>query len=209
MKSSLDHFWRQVVQCSTHSTSSAVGSMHGPTKVSNLDVALGVQQKVLGLDISMNDLSMGVKIFVKDHNIWSASLPSWNDNMRGHRPFDWYTWLRWPPQTCTRAGSSNFCTILPWEQIPGWGRLDIRRRNSQTVSECWDDAGGTGSRFLSCSEFIVLLILFETSLPKLVLNLRLLKLRLEQDFQSDDVFASLFSRKINISKLSLERKHLL
>ena len=30
--------------------------MHGPTKIRNLDVSLGIEQQVLGLDISVNDL---------------------------------------------------------------------------------------------------------------------------------------------------------
>jgi len=56
MEGSLYHFWWQIVQSPAHCPSPTVGSVDGPAKISNLDVALGVQQQVFRLDISMNHL---------------------------------------------------------------------------------------------------------------------------------------------------------
>merc|ERR1719192_1047785 len=56
MERSLNHLWGQIVQCATHGTSPTVGGVHRPTEICDLDVSLSVEQQVLGLDISVNNL---------------------------------------------------------------------------------------------------------------------------------------------------------
>ena len=56
MEGALYHLRGQVVQGPAHRASPAVGGVHRPPEVCDLDVSLGVQQQVLGLDVSVDDL---------------------------------------------------------------------------------------------------------------------------------------------------------
>jgi len=56
MEGSFYHLRREVVQSPAHCASSTVGSVYRPTKISNLDVAFGVEEQVFRFDISMNHL---------------------------------------------------------------------------------------------------------------------------------------------------------
>ena len=57
MQGALDHLGREVVECPAHRPAAAVGRVHRPPEVRDLDVALGVQQQVLGLNVPVDDLA--------------------------------------------------------------------------------------------------------------------------------------------------------
>ena len=52
----LHHFWGQVVESPTHRGSPGRRSVHGPAEVCDLDVSLHTHQKILRLDVSVDDL---------------------------------------------------------------------------------------------------------------------------------------------------------
>ena len=56
MKGALYHLWGQVVQGPAHGAPPAVGGVHRPPEVGDLDVPLGVQQQILRLNVSVDHL---------------------------------------------------------------------------------------------------------------------------------------------------------
>lgn len=51
-----NHLWREVIEGTAHGLSSAVGGMHTPAKVGNLEFAMDTDQNILGLDVAVNDV---------------------------------------------------------------------------------------------------------------------------------------------------------
>ena len=53
---SLDHFGGEVVQSTTQSVAPGGGGVDGPAKVGDLDLALGADEQILGLDVAVDDV---------------------------------------------------------------------------------------------------------------------------------------------------------
>ena len=53
---SLDHFGREVVESATQGVAPGGGGVDGPAKVGNLDLALGTDEEILGLDVAVDDV---------------------------------------------------------------------------------------------------------------------------------------------------------
>lgn len=56
MLPSLDHFGREVVESATQGVAPGGGGVDGPAKVGNLDLALGADEEILGLDVAVDDV---------------------------------------------------------------------------------------------------------------------------------------------------------
>ena len=68
----LNHLRGQVVESAAHGGAPAAGRVHGPPEVGDLEVALHVEEEVLGLDVAVDHLHrMAVRQGLDNHNIKS------------------------------------------------------------------------------------------------------------------------------------------
>ena len=66
----LNHLRGQVVESAAHGGAPAAGGVHGPPEVGDLEVALHVEEEVLGLDVAVDHLhrvAVGQRLNI--HNI--------------------------------------------------------------------------------------------------------------------------------------------
>ena len=56
MRVTLDHLWWEIVESSAHGCPLGTGGVDGPPEVGDFYVHLAVQEKVLGFDITVDDL---------------------------------------------------------------------------------------------------------------------------------------------------------
>lgn len=61
MFAALDHLGRQVVERAAERGAPIAGRVHAPAEIANLELAIDAKEKVLGLDVSMNDV-LGVEV---------------------------------------------------------------------------------------------------------------------------------------------------
>ena len=68
----LNHLRGQVVESAAHGGAPAAGRVHGPPEVGDLEVALHVEEEVLGLDVAVDHLHrVAVGQGLDNHNIKS------------------------------------------------------------------------------------------------------------------------------------------
>ena len=66
----LNHLRGQVVESAAHGGAPAAGRVHGPPEVGDLEVALHVEEEVLGLDVAVDHLHrVAVRQGLDNHNI--------------------------------------------------------------------------------------------------------------------------------------------
>ena len=61
MLAAFDHLGGEVVESAAECGAPVTGRMHAPAKIANLELAVDAQEKILGLDISMDDV-LGVEV---------------------------------------------------------------------------------------------------------------------------------------------------
>lgn len=61
MFAALDHLGRQVVERAAERGAPIAGRVHAPAEIPNLELTIDAEEKVLGLDVSMNDV-LGVEV---------------------------------------------------------------------------------------------------------------------------------------------------